>query len=154
AWMRTGSLSQCRDERFFFSSRRRHTRSKRDWSSDVCSSDLDAFFPVAESNLVLRQIRSEGFLIGNTAAFVRYSQHFSSGRLSSAVFSLTAPGAVSHKQGGHSDNRGQDYRQHHRGGHKTFIFKIISQIKFQYGKKLLHASSPALSTKISFKEGS
>src|SRR5206468_4911795 len=27
---------------FFFSSRRRHTRSDRDWSSDVCSSDLDA----------------------------------------------------------------------------------------------------------------
>src|SRR5207249_8420934 len=26
---------------FFFSSRRRHTRSKRDWSSDVCSSDLE-----------------------------------------------------------------------------------------------------------------
>src|SRR5699024_11233690 len=25
---------------FFCSSRRRHTRSKRDWSSDVCSSDL------------------------------------------------------------------------------------------------------------------
>src|SRR5207249_6246014 len=25
----------------FFSSRRRHTRSKRDWSSDVCSSDLN-----------------------------------------------------------------------------------------------------------------
>src|SRR2546421_3682580 len=27
---------------FFFSSRRRHTRSDRDWSSDVCSSDLIA----------------------------------------------------------------------------------------------------------------
>src|SRR5690349_10076106 len=27
---------------FFFSSRRRHTRSLRDWSSDVCSSDLKA----------------------------------------------------------------------------------------------------------------
>src|SRR5207247_5719785 len=27
---------------FFFSSRRRHTRSTRDWSSDVCSSDLAA----------------------------------------------------------------------------------------------------------------
>src|SRR5207245_6767553 len=27
---------------FFFSSRRRHTRCYRDWSSDVCSSDLDA----------------------------------------------------------------------------------------------------------------
>src|SRR2546429_3395025 len=29
----------CR-EFFFFSSRRRHTRCSRDWSSDVCSSDL------------------------------------------------------------------------------------------------------------------
>src|SRR2546429_1039833 len=27
-------------EFFFFSSRRRHTRCSRDWSSDVCSSDL------------------------------------------------------------------------------------------------------------------
>src|SRR5699024_12110666 len=34
---------------FFFSSRRRHTRSKRDWSSDVCSSDLEVA-QVAESN--------------------------------------------------------------------------------------------------------
>src|SRR5699024_12222214 len=30
---------------FFFSSRRRHTRSKRDWSSDVCSSDLEVTVP-------------------------------------------------------------------------------------------------------------
>src|SRR5207249_9762844 len=30
---------------FFFSSRRRHTRSKRDWSSDVCSSDLNPRHP-------------------------------------------------------------------------------------------------------------
>src|SRR5690349_23545268 len=30
----------CRASYFFFSSRRRHTRSLRDWSSDVCSSDL------------------------------------------------------------------------------------------------------------------
>src|SRR5699024_1370447 len=29
---------------FFFSSRRRHTRSKRDWSSDVCSSDLPSMY--------------------------------------------------------------------------------------------------------------
>src|SRR5204862_825500 len=28
------------DNAFLFSSRRRHTRSLRDWSSDVCSSDL------------------------------------------------------------------------------------------------------------------
>src|SRR6266498_3251628 len=30
---------------FFFSSRRRHTRCGRDWSSDVCSSDLDPTLP-------------------------------------------------------------------------------------------------------------
>src|SRR5436309_9660063 len=30
---------------FFFSSRRRHTRFSRDWSSDVCSSDLGARLP-------------------------------------------------------------------------------------------------------------
>src|SRR2546429_4467949 len=29
---------------FFFSSRRRHTRCSRDWSSDVCSSDLHQHF--------------------------------------------------------------------------------------------------------------
>src|SRR3989442_6000529 len=29
---------------FFFSSRRRHTRCGRDWSSDVCSSDLSSSF--------------------------------------------------------------------------------------------------------------
>src|SRR3712207_8919110 len=36
---------------FFFSSRRRHTRYWRDWSSDVCSSDLlfKHFATVAES---------------------------------------------------------------------------------------------------------
>src|SRR5204862_5789736 len=30
---------------FFFSSRRRHTRSLRDWSSDVCSSDFASRVP-------------------------------------------------------------------------------------------------------------
>src|SRR5215813_15242040 len=34
---------------FFFSSRRRHTRCGRDWSSDVCSSDLG---PDAERRLL------------------------------------------------------------------------------------------------------
>src|SRR5438874_6861768 len=58
---------------FFFSSRRRHTRSLRDWSSDVCSSDLQTlvlgmgaarrvpswdaaqgqFVPVMEANVTL-----------------------------------------------------------------------------------------------------
>src|SRR6266496_1346978 len=38
---------------FFFSSRRRHTRSLRDWSSDVCSSDL---------TILLGRKMSDGFI--------------------------------------------------------------------------------------------
>src|SRR5690606_39465153 len=40
---------------FFFSSRRRHTRFSRDWSSDVCSSDL------ALSGFLSENARYEGF---------------------------------------------------------------------------------------------
>src|SRR5436305_11185126 len=36
---------------FFFSSRRRHTRCGRDWSSDVCSSDLTSASLPANSTL-------------------------------------------------------------------------------------------------------
>src|SRR5699024_11652283 len=43
---------------FFFSSRRRHTRSKRDWSSDVCSSDLSTTLSA-----------TNGLLIRNRTAF-------------------------------------------------------------------------------------
>src|SRR2546422_1028942 len=39
---------------FFFSSRRRHTRCSRDWSSDVCSSDLDGAGKVAPAVLEAR----------------------------------------------------------------------------------------------------
>src|SRR3712207_7931484 len=47
---------------FFFSSRRRHTRYWRDWSSDVCSSDLaqraDAGAQLAEQALAVGQERA------------------------------------------------------------------------------------------------
>src|SRR5207249_7891130 len=39
---------------FFFSSRRRHTRSKRDWSSDVCSSDLVSCASAAKSSAIFQ----------------------------------------------------------------------------------------------------
>src|SRR3989440_578964 len=38
---------------FFFSSRRRHTRSDRDWSSDVCSSDLIQALPGGRSEKLI-----------------------------------------------------------------------------------------------------
>src|SRR5689334_23373350 len=37
--VRETAVAHTRRERFFFSSRRRHTRWNCDWSSDVCSSD-------------------------------------------------------------------------------------------------------------------
>src|SRR5687768_12723857 len=41
---------------FFFSSRRRHTRCSRDWSSDVCSSDLAKYAcPVREAGEAARR---------------------------------------------------------------------------------------------------
>src|SRR3712207_7077913 len=52
---------------FFFSSRRRHTRYWRDWSSDVCSSDLSActiMFPriLFEVYVVNRQLAQQLWL--------------------------------------------------------------------------------------------
>src|SRR5206468_9564303 len=46
---------------FFFSSRRRHTRSDRDWSSDVCSSDL--FFARCRTHATDSSHRSEEFFM-------------------------------------------------------------------------------------------
>src|SRR5690606_39534947 len=40
---------------FFFSSRRRHTRFSRDWSSDVCSSDLE--FSAADREQMIERAR-------------------------------------------------------------------------------------------------
>src|SRR2546421_7066923 len=42
---------------FFFSSRRRHTRSDRDWSSDVCSSDLLSTVRRADTIVVIERGR-------------------------------------------------------------------------------------------------
>src|SRR5256884_5644593 len=52
---------------FFFSSRRRHTRCSRDWSSDVCSSDLndlaeEQFNRVAEVTYEIRKAEAIPYL--------------------------------------------------------------------------------------------
>src|SRR2546429_9005026 len=49
---------------FFFSSRRRHTRCSRDWSSDVCSSDL--FLGIA-GGLGWSRAEGRGTVIGRAA---------------------------------------------------------------------------------------
>src|SRR5215469_15407618 len=54
-------LEQDPSDYFFFSSRRRHTRSLRDWSSDVCSSDLGVPF----EKITLEQNDSDLVRFGN-----------------------------------------------------------------------------------------
>src|SRR5207237_7147523 len=50
---------------FFFSSRRRHTRFKCDWSSDVCSSDLSIFDPLQQhGRLAGRMAEPDDIAIG------------------------------------------------------------------------------------------
>src|SRR5436305_4712784 len=56
---------------FFFSSRRRHTRCGRDWSSDVCSSDL--------CGVVLR-VR-DGKLIARDHWFLENAEHETEGAI-------------------------------------------------------------------------
>src|SRR5690349_24546588 len=47
---------------FFFSSRRRHTRSLRDWSSDVCSSDLKGGTKKQHAEQTFTKLRAAGVL--------------------------------------------------------------------------------------------
>src|SRR5262249_58009328 len=50
---------------FFFSSRRRHTRLVSDWSSDVCSSDLDPFDV---------KVHAEDLLVGEIGAALAFDR--------------------------------------------------------------------------------
>src|SRR6266850_1018211 len=59
---------------FFFSSRRRHTRLQGDWSSDVCSSDLD----VMRETLDARRTLLEEQVLPKLDEPIRYSQELRS----------------------------------------------------------------------------
>src|SRR5207302_3038528 len=50
---------------FFFSSRRRHTRFSRDWSSDVCSSDLFTIRRLLQSVAVMLTVAFIAFALFN-----------------------------------------------------------------------------------------
>src|SRR3712207_304270 len=55
---------------FFFSSRRRHTRYWRDWSSDVCSSDLESAAPYALTGAV---IASDRAAVAHAQRYLRFA---------------------------------------------------------------------------------
>src|SRR3712207_1858072 len=57
---------------FFFSSRRRHTRYWRDWSSDVCSSDLEN--PKKEISMYINSpggVVTSGMAVYDTMQFIK-----------------------------------------------------------------------------------
>src|SRR3712207_6921064 len=63
---------------FFFSSRRRHTRYWRDWSSDVCSSDLRAtthrWLPAGDEPLRTYVIEANSHIAPPKRYLSRYGQ--------------------------------------------------------------------------------
>src|SRR5204863_7540858 len=61
---------------FFFSSRRRHTRSLRDWSSDVCSSDLNYADARNPNNFRRERLRRRGAATRERTAIGDFDLHF------------------------------------------------------------------------------
>src|SRR5207253_2035210 len=81
---------------FFFSSRRRHTRWPRDWSSDVCSSDLmfGQLKPLGERKIsvdqVIARIRAKTAKIPGAALYLQAVQDLSmGGRMGGAQYQYT-----------------------------------------------------------------
>src|SRR5207247_5112974 len=58
-------------ERYFFSSRRRHTISIRDWSSDVCSSDLAEPGPFRGAVRIIIELASQRFELRGIIRWVK-----------------------------------------------------------------------------------
>src|SRR5207248_4771817 len=72
---------------FFFSSRRRHTRSYGDWSSDVCSSDLQAVTMQSNRRHFLRNLT-----LGSVAAsLTRLTLNAAEAKAGAGGFLLKAP---------------------------------------------------------------
>src|SRR5699024_11482074 len=81
---------------YCFSSRRRHTRSKRDWSSDVCSSDLgfmDYFRDVDADIFSVQEIKlQEGQIQLDLPGYYQYWNHAErKGYSGTAVFTKKKP---------------------------------------------------------------
>src|SRR5690606_40652484 len=76
--------------KFFFSSRRWHTRFSRDWSSDVCSSDLLRRVRAAHTRLAELEQRSE--------ERVRWSTELEAARRAATVAELVAEAEAGEEQ--------------------------------------------------------
>src|SRR5436305_11001864 len=105
---------------FFFSSRRRHTRCGRDWSSDVCSSDL--FGKRKRDSARNGKLRGLGYSTYIEACGIAPSQAVGSlgagvGLWESAEVRVNPTGSVEVLTGSHS----------HGQGHETTFAQLVSQ---------------------------
>src|SRR5690606_39298947 len=90
---------------FFFSSRRRHTRFSRDWSSDVCSSDLHLAARLADG---LEHARKE--LLAVLQQLEMVARHPARGAARPLGAGGAAHSAISAASGAWSDSRFQGWR--------------------------------------------
>src|SRR5699024_12089090 len=74
---------------FVFASRRRHTRSKRDWSSDVCSSDLKQDSRVFDVPAVKGRMAASSYAVKPGDAL---SAVFEPGQFAQQAYSLAVHG--------------------------------------------------------------
>src|ERR1022692_369371 len=74
---------------FFFSSRRRHTRLQGDWSSDVCSSDLDPQIGLEDTIAFHQALLASGAPINEVNILRKHFSAVKGGRLA-----IAAPGAT------------------------------------------------------------
>src|SRR5699024_12000467 len=93
---------------FFFSSRRRHTRSKRDWSSDVCSSDLTVYTTADRS---ATKSPSTGERLSARGDRHRVDVHH---RVRAPASGVAA--SLSRREGGRAEQRSEERRVGKEGG--------------------------------------
>src|SRR6266702_6230734 len=95
---------------FFFSSRRRHTRWPRDWSSDVCSSDLPAPGPAAVEEFLHRRIAGQFEDAGGRAVRVYAPpDETEAGRLDRVPHGGEVTAGIAHAAADFGSRRGRDF---------------------------------------------
>src|SRR5690606_40878287 len=100
---------------FFFSSRRRHTRFSRDWSSDVCSSDLPDYVSPTGAFQALTADAVDIPAVGLWNARVSYLRPVSGQFLKSEIGRASCRERVSIPEVAESVNRKTQVRQHRVG---------------------------------------
>src|SRR5260221_5781347 len=102
---------------FFFSSRRRHTRSVCDWSSDVCSSDLELEIPFKTLRFKPDQT-VWGFNVERQIKHLFETDRWSAARQTSWIGNLADAGQLTGLEGVRQ-GRGLDVRPYVSGGRDT-----------------------------------